>query len=245
MVAKVITLTCLTNLCVGDGDVNYNIIDKEVEKDPVTGLPTIHDSGVKGALRSYLTKAGIPEDKITEWFGPEPKSKSAAKEGKIGFMQAWLLARPYRATDGNKPYYLVTTKESVAQYEYMCKEFGINPENKVEKSNQAISIEGIQISEGTCNTIEGTGDICVIPSNQEIKSIALPVVARNHLDNGISDNLWYEELVPHESIFWFIIRAEDSDRTLLDDFANAINGKVIQFGSGASIGRGLCKVRVR
>jgi len=47
--------TCLTNLHVGSGDINYNIVDNEVERDPVTGLPMIHASGVKGALREYFT----------------------------------------------------------------------------------------------------------------------------------------------------------------------------------------------
>ena len=44
----------MTNMHVGNGDVNYNIIDNEVEKDPVTGYPTINASGVKGALREFF-----------------------------------------------------------------------------------------------------------------------------------------------------------------------------------------------
>ena len=54
MAAIIVNLECMTNMHVGNGDVNYNIIDNEVEKDPVTGYPTINASGVKGALREFF-----------------------------------------------------------------------------------------------------------------------------------------------------------------------------------------------
>ena len=47
-------IECLTNLHVGSGEINYNIVDNEVEKDAITNLPVIHASGVKGALRDAL-----------------------------------------------------------------------------------------------------------------------------------------------------------------------------------------------
>lgn len=50
----VLKLKCLTNMQMGGGDVNYNVVDIEVEKDPVTGYPTMNASGVKGALREYF-----------------------------------------------------------------------------------------------------------------------------------------------------------------------------------------------
>jgi CRISPR-associated protein Cmr4 len=34
----------------------------------------------------------------------------------------------------------------------------------------------------------------------------LPVIARNNLENGESKNLWYEQIVPHQSRFVFYIR---------------------------------------
>ena len=56
MGAIVVNLECVTNMHVGNGDVNFNIIDNEVERDVVTGYPTINASGVKGALREYFKK---------------------------------------------------------------------------------------------------------------------------------------------------------------------------------------------
>ena len=42
MNAYIVQLQCITNMHVGNGDVNYNIIDNEVEKDPVTNYPVIN-----------------------------------------------------------------------------------------------------------------------------------------------------------------------------------------------------------
>jgi CRISPR-associated protein Cmr4 len=70
----------------------------------------------------------------------------------------------------------------------------------------------------------------------------LPTVARNYLDNGISQNLWYEEIVPRETRFYFFTSRPDKD----DPLANGINSKSIsklaQIGGNATVGFGLCKL---
>ena len=52
-------IECLTNLHVGSGDLNYNIIDNEVERDAVTGYPIVHASGLKGALKEHFKKKAM------------------------------------------------------------------------------------------------------------------------------------------------------------------------------------------
>lgn len=52
----IVKMKCLTNMHVGDGEENYSIIDKMVERDPVTKYPTVNASGVKGALREFCQK---------------------------------------------------------------------------------------------------------------------------------------------------------------------------------------------
>ena len=49
---------CLTNLHMGSGDTNFNIVDNEVQKDPVTQMPIMHSSGIKGALRDHFRGLG-------------------------------------------------------------------------------------------------------------------------------------------------------------------------------------------
>ncbi|MBR2025236.1 MAG: type III-B CRISPR module RAMP protein Cmr4, partial [Clostridia bacterium] len=62
-------IQCLTNLHVGAGEVNYNIIDNEVEKDAVSGLPVIHASGIKGALREAFSNVEKYKGQIDTIFG--------------------------------------------------------------------------------------------------------------------------------------------------------------------------------
>ena len=59
MSAIILKLKCITNLHVGNGEVNYTIIDNEVEKDPVTGYPIINASG-GGTISSYQRFLLIP-----------------------------------------------------------------------------------------------------------------------------------------------------------------------------------------
>ena len=47
MKAELMKISCLTNLHVGSGDIKFEIIDGQVEKDPITNYPVIFASGVK------------------------------------------------------------------------------------------------------------------------------------------------------------------------------------------------------
>ena len=63
----------------------------------------------------------------------------------------------------------------------------------------------------------------------------LPIIARNVLDNGQSKNLWYEQVVPSETVFYAIIQEPDGV------LAKTIDGRLIQIGANATIGYGYCK----
>ena len=62
----------------------------------------------------------------------------------------------------------------------------------------------------------------------------LPIIARNRLKNGESDNLWYEQVLPAKSVLGTII--ETDDNTLIE----ALNGYLVQIGANATIGYGYC-----
>ncbi|MDX2246832.1 MAG: type III-B CRISPR module RAMP protein Cmr4 [Bacteroidia bacterium] len=63
----------------------------------------------------------------------------------------------------------------------------------------------------------------------------LPVIARNHLEDGQSKNLWYEEIVPREARFATFIQGEELH---LKMFSDHTNGKIIQVGANATVGYG-------
>ena len=241
MNAIILKLECLTNLHVGNGDVNYNIIDNEVERDPVTRYPVIHASGVKGALREYFKRNGILG--IKELFGKEAGTDGDknTSPGKLKILSAEMLAIPVRASAGDKPYYLVSTETAVKRYYRMKSEFlAVKTVFAPQESN------GVQVDALTPkHKITVDGQTLYLLSDKDFQKIALPVLARNCLnDGGISQNLWYEEVVPHESLFFFPALADKSDRDYLNQFRDAVSGQVVQFGGNSSIGYGLCKVTV-
>lgn len=81
----------------------------------------------------------------------------------------------------------------------------------------------------------------VILKPEIFKEIDLPIVARNQLEDGLSNNLWYEEIVPHESIFYFAVMYPDNNDSF-KKFDEELRSNIIRFGGGASIGYGYCKI---
>lgn len=257
MKVNVFSATCITNLHVGNGEVNYNIIDQEVEKDPVTGIPMINSSGVKGAIREFFeSQWGMDDSRIKAYFGGANGSESV--QGSYKFLQMDMLFRPLRVTDdSDKTYILATTAKVLKDYiekidmlsgkkdkdSVTCKgidDLGIFDETP---TNDEYTIEGE--SDGfTLKKLSGswrtfTTDTVAIINN--LNSYDLPVIARNVLDdNGISKNLWYEEFVPHKSVFSLIILTpEEMD----NDFKEMLTKTPVQFGGNASIGYGLMDIK--
>lgn len=235
MTAVIVKLECMTNMHVGNGDVNYNIIDNEVERDPVTGYPTINASGVKGALREYFSKDAGLSGYVDQLFGSDKTGNTTP--GQLKILGADMVAQAVRASLGDEPYYLVTTKAALDKYDDNCKIFLGKENQRTVKTVANRAVEGI----GLTKAVALFGKELHVVTEDDFRKLALPVVARNKLDNGISQNLWYEEVVPHESIFCFAVVGSRED---LKNFSDGIDGKVVQFGGSASIGYGLCKVSV-
>lgn len=303
MKAHLYELKCLTNLHAGSGDENYKVIDNEVERDPVTGMPTIFSSGVKGAIREFLEqeakmlkdkgenqkaeklneqiaialgavieeeendngeKTGENEkaEKLNEQIGAviereengngeKTRKKKISVPGQYKFLSATLIGRPLRISDGEGAYILTGAADFISDYMDMLKDLDISidgmdeeipfPEEGMVSSVSDIKIEGMETEQKSSSLMTALlGEKWALASSKTLEQCALPVQARNVLkENGTSDNLWYEEVVPHKSIFHMII-ITPKEENLLDSY---INGKIIQFGADASIGYGLCKVK--
>ena len=140
MIAKMIKLECITNLHVGNGEVNYNIIDNEVERDPVTGHPTINSSGVKGALREYFVKNSLAY--VDELFGAEGKGDKPSSPGQLKVLCADMIAMPVRASKGEEAFYMVTTAAMLEKFSYNMETLlGVSVKMD-EKEVSQIAVEG-------------------------------------------------------------------------------------------------------
>ena len=251
MRAHLYFIDCLTNLHVGNGDVNYNIIDNEVEKDSVLkDVPVIHASGVKGALKEFLEgKWEERDEKIVNIFGNKDKP------GHYNFLSACLIVRPLRVSAGNRPYILTT---SVDVLEHLCKLFkGVGIEAFDFSGIKRFNDNLFHVSTDAVTSVEGVNAVRLPPNFQSLNGFIcdeyavintlrdydLPALARNVLDEkGLSENVWYEEIVPHKSRFCFIILTPDNDPDY-EAFKDAIENKgPIQFGGNASVGYGFTTV---
>lgn len=262
------TIKCITNMHMGNGDINFNIIDNEVQRDPVTGLPTMFSSGIKGALREHFGN----HEKAVDIFGSDimesnQEKKGRSVPGKLKFLSGYLLFLPVRASKGDQAYYLVTTREILTQFDTLYRSimgktaFGkllqlIQP--KTTYGPEGAEVDGIKSQnkkmpdelKKVLEKLAGVENVdrIMIMEEKLIKKINLPVLARNQLDNGISQNLWYEEVVPHEAIFFTAVLTDGTASGLeaLQNFEQYIMGEnsnsLVQFGGNASIGYGLTKV---
>lgn len=92
------------------------------------------------------------------------------------------------------------------------------------------------------------GNEIVLTSNYIFQTLTndlhLPVIARNHLENGESENLWYEQVIPRTSRFWFTLLKPVNET--VNAFDNLVTEKnsVIQIGANATVGYGYTKINL-
>lgn len=261
-------ITAKTHLHVGSGDSNFGIIDNLVQRDPVTELPCIHGSSIKGAIKEYCEEElKWPPNVASSVFGSDTlkRTDSSSKEfikGTHGFFSAHLLLLPVRSTI--KPFFRATCGKVIEAFLDHLKNF--NTDNYSQIKEALDPLLKIEVKEGTAVIFEnGDGlieDMKAIYNSADVgkasmllgadlalltwKDFAtlcndenLPVIARNQLDNGESKNLWYEQIVPRESRFYtFIIGPENA--TEINQIALESN-PLVQIGANATVGYGYCK----
>ncbi len=241
-------IDCLTNLHVGSGEINYNVIDNEVEKDAVSGIPVIHASGVKGALRDALKE----KCNVNDVFGA-PGNGENGNAGSHKFLDAFMLSRPMRVANSEKTTSIsVVSVDTVNRFLKTVGAFGCTVKDIAQitdidfgdcefltvSGEDNISVEDEKtkkLDASIAGSLKGLkaliGDFAIVKS---FDSYPLPVVARNCLEEN-KKNLWYEEVVPHGSVFYFaVIYPEDAAELDMSD--------IIQFGGNASIGCGYTKI---
>lgn len=263
---KIITLS---NLHVGSGDINFDIIDNQVQRNPITQLPNINSSSLKGAFREHFAQDNNMSMMVNYIFGPENSSNDSHQTGAYSFFEAQLLTRPVRSNI--KSYFSATSPDVIKNFLATINEFDIIFDEELKAELEQFS--QIQVQDGkpiifenientiiedekaifkSFNTAQITkllGDDITLFSTKDFKELDLPVLARNALDNGVSKNLWYEEVVPKYSTFFFCIgKPENIDEKdynqKIKGFENRFDkeGTKIQIGANKSIGYGFSKI---
>ena len=249
-------MKALTNMHVGGGDDTFGVVDKLVQRDPVTHYPTIYSSSLKGALRENFKG----KDFENHVFGFQDNISKNTIPGNYRFFPANLLALPARSDIA--PFFLVTSpailqefintisvfkieEKTVTEIELLKNLSHLQPEKDKALVNNRFSgkIEDWATEENDTVPEESTllGKYIALVSDEDFKKLSknLPVIARNHLENGQSANLWYEEIVPRETLFYFVVGLGTQYK---NDFECAITEKNVQIGANASIGYGFTQI---
>lgn len=275
MECKSYIIRCLTNMHMGSGDANFSVVDNEVQKDSVNGCPVMYASGIKGALRDHFNTVGFDDIETvfgSDIKKSRKDKRDASQQGNVRFLTANLLFIPIRAGKGPVSYFMATSKGLLQEWNMIYSniyEKDLAPglgdkikaldekavysdiadhDLKIEDNNYSKAVIK-KLDEGLLSFIqemfpETVSRLLIVPEG-DLSQISLPVMARNQLENGISNNLWYEEIVPHESVFSFhvVSNGTAAGDNALESFDNVIGQyPLVQFGGNATIGYGLTKV---
>lgn len=270
-------ITCITNLHVGSGEENYSVVDNEVERDPVTSMPTVFSSGIKGALREHFESIwGEKDERITSIFGSSPKVSRVSNDsdsipkttpGSFKFLNALLAARPVRVSAGSAAYAMaagvdqlneILALAAAVSVQFIC-DYSTNTRVALgadkntfysDSTDVAGEVEGFPVRSlpnGFDRTVLGmisepeSSVPIVIASAETLRDIPLPVVAHNYLESGVSKNLWYEEYVPYNSVFFTAIIVPVDKVVEFEAFNKKLCEGCVQLGANASLGYGLCR----
>jgi CRISPR-associated protein Cmr4 len=263
------TIETLSNLHVGAGDINFDVIDNQVQRDAITKLPNINSSSLKGAFREAFSVQGEEPSNMVKYIFGGSNNEDSHTTGAYSFFEAQLLTRPVRSNV--KSYFNATSPAVIDAFLQTIKDFEIEFDETLQEAltkfselkpskNKPFIFENItnailEDDEAVVNDFDTSkiqeflGNDLVLFDDGDFKELVLPVLARNFLVDGMSKNLWYEEVVPKKSKFFFCIgkatNLDPKDKAQkIDGFENRFNneGSKIQFGANKSIGYGYSKV---
>lgn len=218
-----------TNLHAGnESTVNFSVIDKAIQRDVTTNLPCINSSSLKGAIKEYMSECvKMDAPVLKDIFGSVKSDLKDIKKGSVLFFDASLLFIPKQCGEG-KTYELVYSDKVLEDFSKkvnsLVEENSISKETLLEKVRSIMGQQNVAQNSVDENTFTKYCD-----------DDALPIIARNCLENGESTNLWYEQVLPSLSVLATVIVTKESGQMDL------LNEKIVQIGANATIGYGYCK----
>lgn len=237
----------ISNLHPGAGDSFYGAVDKTVQRDPATNRPAIFASSIKGALREYFEEEcgygqkspfvyhvfGTPVKPVASDDPQAAKAEDNMRPGKYRFFSADLLSLPAPDTDpdSDTAYHRVSDPEALSEFV-----------EKISMLQAGIWADNLDLITAIEKALGEGAELKTEPEHAaKFREIAeeLPVIARNQLENGKSENLWYEEILPRESLFGFVVQADEHPGHL--EAFKALDGQVVQIGANATVGYGYCR----
>ena len=232
------TITAKTILHVRNEDTSsYGLIDLAVQRNATTDLPCINSSSLKGALNEFTTFAGLNPEKRITIFGSDKKDRNISKKGSYTFYDANILFLPKQ--DNNELYVMTTSIGVLQRFKEMMTLFHIELsffnllKDDLDDNEKSVLAKQLKEVFGFQKSVDILSNEVF---NEHCDNENLPIIARNVLDNGESKNLWYEQVVPAETVFYTII--DNNGKTGLEELLG--KDTFVQIGANATIGYGYC-----
>ncbi|WP_449241545.1 type III-B CRISPR module RAMP protein Cmr4 [Desulfoscipio gibsoniae] len=241
------------------------VVDLPVARESSTGYPVIVGSSLKGALKDLARQKEILN--INEIFGEQNNA------GAVAVTDARLLLLPVRSLTGHFkwvtcPYLLerymrdskLAGRKVSLDIPVPEKEHAVVTENmdglfleelSFEVTQQDITNIAEAIQPLICHSFvrERLASQLVILCDDDFQyyaSYGLQVNARNKLDEvtKTSENLWYEETLPPDSLFYALLITRPNKENALQGVKELFNGRpYLQVGGNETVGQGWCAVQ--
>ncbi|KKO18866.1 MAG: type III-B CRISPR module RAMP protein Cmr4 [Candidatus Brocadia sp.] len=266
------TFYALTPLHAGAGD-SAGAIDLTVQREKHTEYPVVFSSAMKGSLRCFFEWDGPSETDINAIFGTEGNDQRDSASGKVVFTDAKILLFPVRSSEGvfkwiTCPFVIERLKRDlqfigISRNEAAADNIAFR--SPAYASRVILEDFPVAVADGSASSSALFAflksltvphffpeDIfrqrLIIVADDIFKTLvttATQVIARNVLDNDTkkSKNLWYEEVVPADAVFYTIMKPayRGSDDVMLKLCAK-IAGRILQIGGNETIGYGFVKM---
>lgn len=262
-----------TSLHPGSGQ-NTGAIDLPVQREAATDYPVIVGSSLKGALRDWARKQWANEEtsyRLAKVFGaPDRAGEIGISDARLLLLPirslrhafVWitcpnLLERFQRDVrlmgypiDFSIPHpgpSEALTLESGGESVLFLEELSFMPKENGALRQIASAIKPLLFHETTQNRLDS--QLFVISEERfgHFARYGLPVVARNDLneDTKASQNLWYEETLPSNTVLYSLALTRSSDGEAIEVMENALkDNPYVQVGGNETVGQGWCAVSV-
>lgn len=246
------------------------VVDLPVAREADKGYPVIYGSSLKGAIRYKAEQAWENDEKlVSNVFGtPNQAGGIGITDARLLLLPMRSLTSHYRLV--TCPYLLERLARDLRLINISA--FDLEDLPKIEEGKAiAISGENLYLEEFSFkitvnkdvieklasaiekliyhNSLKNrlTEQLVIVSDNDfsYFSRFALPVNARNILDTNtkISQNLWYEEVIPADTLFYTLLMPRKEQAIYMEDVKNLFDLEpYIQVGGNESIGQGWCVV---
>ncbi|TIH11692.1 type III-B CRISPR module RAMP protein Cmr4 [Marinifilum sp. JC120] len=267
--SNILMYRCVTPLHCGATEAGDGI-DLPVVRERYTNFPIIPSTSIKGVWRDICQRSEAWKDDVIAAFGPDSQEADKKNAGLLGFVDAQILYLPVRASV--RTFFLITCPLQINRFNEAREKKGLSPyiikeqcENETIISETLSDIKELYLEDIKLNAEHKTLDLPTdgIPAHltsrlalvsdstfEWFASNAMEIRAHNKLtESKKSDNLWYAEYVPAESVFFGQLLESPPFRASEEETTGKYSSKLMktephffQIGGNESTGHGLMQI---